>query len=556
MKTDILKLSFMALAVTAFIVGCTQDGDLVNTTDTSNKVLKITTTVKDFTPDANTRVADEVDPENGNNYITKFEEGDKMGVYAFTNDGTVMSKNLPMTYTAEGKWASDVPLYFYKNATYIAYSPYNANISNVEFTSENAISAITDYFVTTVFTDASRTYAECDLMTASATTDDNLPEVDASAITFNFAHAMSMVEFVIPVKKYKSPTTGYEYSGPVFEVKLQKQEGTGAKVDVTALALGKGVYRSLLAPVPASVADKDMTFHGEMMVGNGTQPVYFSTQTAFKPEAGKYKKVTVSYTNSPDPAVEERDLKVGDYYYSDGGIVPGDASIIPSKNCIGIIYQVAKGENEIIVGDKQRQAYAISVHEVGGSADWGRTDSNIIPRFIDDATADETNDFTAMISEIDGYVIKNALEEAGLLPQFAACNSAATYNAVLPDGTTGWYLPTLAQLAIAFNNLVGTTLNTDSYSNVMVNTSPEQYTALLELFRKVGGNIGNGGDTYCLWTCTDRASIDAANVYGSAWVLIFNSKTTGSNNRKVLAGTLRKFSQNSREMKIRPVFAF
>lgn len=547
MKTDILKLSFMALAVTAFMVGCTQDGDLVNTTDTNNKVLKITTTVKDFTPDANTRVVDEVDPENGNNYVTKFQEGDEMGVYAFMEDGTVMCKNLPMTYTKDGKWASDAPLYFYKNATYIAYSPYNANISNVELTSENAISAITDYFVTTVFTDASKTYAECDLMTASVTTDNNLPEADASAITFNFAHAMSMVEFVIPIKKYKSPTTGYEYSGPVFEVKLQKQEGTGAKVDVTALALGKGVYRSLLAPVAANAIDKDMIFHGEMMVGDGTQPVYFSTKTAFKPEAGKYKKVTVAYTNSPDATVEDRDLKVGDYYYADGGIVPGDAATIPSKNCIGIVYSTDMTGSDT----GKKNAYVIALGDTekvnGDKVFWWQGDNtvtDIIPRFD---TAVEGS-FDTMMADMNGYTVKSKLLEVGKLNSFEACAAAAGVGAkavVTPVGTSGWYLPTIAQLATAFCNLAkvqpGITVGQ------LINTSAEQYTALLELFKKVGyTDLPESGDTYCLWTCTDLDD-------NSAWTLKFNLRNSTKN---IEVAALKKKNQGSRIMHIRAILAF
>lgn len=551
MKTNIFKLSLMALVATACMVGCTQDEDIANVAD-SNKALKVTATVQGFTPDAATRVTDEA---NEDDYVTKFEEGDKIGVYVFMEDGTMMCKNLPMTYTADGTWTSETPLYFYKEATYIAYSPYNTNVSGLTLTSENAISGITDYFVNTVLSDPSKTYKDCDLMTASATVTDELPASGASAITFNFAHAMSMVEFVIPVKNYVT-TTGYEYSGPIFGVKLQKKEGEGSKVDVTALALGKGVYRSLLAPVAEDVEDKDLTFHGELMVGDGTQPVYFSTSTPFKPEAGRFKKVTVTYNNAPNPTVENRDLAVGDYYYADGGIVPSDASTIPTNNLVGIICQVATVESPIIVGDKERRARVISVHEVGNSANWGDADNVIIPRFREDAEADDTNNFAAMISNTDGYSIKVRLEEAGVLSKFAACNSAATYIQALPEGTTGWYLPTLAELAIAFNNLAGTTLNTSSYSDVMVNTTIEQYEDLLNKFKNVGGNIGNGGDTYCLWTCTDRENVGASNQYGAAWALIFNSKTSGTNNRKVLAGTLRKYNQASREMKIRPVFAF
>ncbi|EBW1424610.1 hypothetical protein CB641_26315, partial [Salmonella enterica subsp. enterica serovar Typhimurium] len=35
-----------------------------------------------------------------------------------------------------------------------------------------------------------------------------------------------------------------------------------------------------------------------------------------------------------------RDLTVGDFYYSDGGIVPGDTQNPPSEDCIGVVYWV------------------------------------------------------------------------------------------------------------------------------------------------------------------------------------------------------------------------
>lgn len=536
MKTDIFKLSFMALAVTAFMVSCTQDGDLVNTADTNNKVLKVATTVKDFRPDANTRVADEADPENGNNYITKFEEGDKMGVYAFTDDGTVMCKNLPMTYTVDGKWASDSPLYFYKNATYIAYSPYNANISNVELTNENAISAITNYFVTTVFTDASKNYSECDLMTASAVTDNNLPEADASAITFNFAHAMSMVEFIIPVKNYKSLTTGYEYSGPVFDVKLQKQEGAGAKVDVTALALGKGVYRSLLAPVAADVADKDMTFHGEMMVGDGTQPVYFSTQTAFKPEAGKYKKVTVSYTNSPDPAVGERDLKVGDYYYSDGGIVPVETNVadVPKKNLVGLVFSLTTSAEDQARGWKQ--GYVVAIKTV--LAKWG---AGAATEYLNKDDADAK---TAFIANMNGYDMTVEMRKVqGNSDNI--CTALSSFEPKLTIGTiSGWYCPSPGQLVAVLENLGGY-IPSDSEDYLTHNNS--RSSAVTALNTRMQSIVGDSSSDFGEFTWS--AAESSAN---NAWSL--QCKTWGGSGAWVGISDSRQ--KNAKQLPLRPVLAF
>ena len=81
----------------------------------------------------------------------------------------------------------------------------------------------------------------------------------------------------------------------------------------------------------------------------------------------------------------------------------------------------------------------------------------------------------------------------------------------------------------------------------IMNTSTEQYTTLIELFRKVGyTDLPDGGDTYCLWTCTDFDD-------NGAWVLKFNLRNATKN---IEAAILKKKSQASRIMHIRPIFAF
>lgn len=545
MKTNIFKLSCLAL-VTVWATACSQD-EVINAPaeEQQNPVASVITTMQGFLPDAETRVTDTAD---GDNYKTTFEDGDKIGVSVTLADGTVVCKNMCMTYDGTN-WNGESTLYYYKNAKYVAYSPYNQNVTDA-----TKVEELTTYFSENVL--PTGTYEESDLMTATFKTKEDIP--DDTALKFEFEHAMSMVEFVIPVTKYVT-TGGYHYCSPIFRIDLKKKTTTAAEeTTIKPLALGNGVFRSLLAPVAESVTDQNLTFTGDLLVGNDAQPVYFTTQTPFQPLAGHYKKVTVSYTGAPDATETPRDIEVGDYFYSDGGIVAHDAEKIPAQNCVGIVYQVATADAPIKVGGVNRQAYVISAHEVGNSADWGNADNAIIPRFMEnEALADETNNFAAMVKNTDGYSVKTQLETAGVLNQFAACYAAANYDAALPSGTTGWYLPTLAQLAIAFNNLAGKTWDTTNYSNVIVNTTVEEYNAVLEKFTKVGGNIGNGGDTYYLWSCTDRESITAENQYGGgAWGLCFNSRTSGTNNRKILAGALRKVRQNSRTMMIRPVLAF
>lgn len=532
MKTNIFKLSLMALVATACMVGCTQDEDIANVAD-SNKALKVTATVQGFTPDAATRVTDEA---NEDDYVTKFEEGDKIGVYVFMEDGTMMCKNLPMTYTADGTWTSETPLYFYKEATYIAYSPYNTNVSGLTLTSENAISGITDYFVNTVLSDPSKTYKDCDLMTASATATDELPASGASAITFDFAHAMSMVEFVIPVKNYVT-TTGYEYSGPIFGVKLQKKEGEESKVGVTALALGKGVYRSLLAPVAANVENKDLTFHGELMVGDGTQPVYFSTSTPFKPEAGRFKKVTVTYNNAPSSTVVNRDLAVGDYYYADGGIVPGDTEVasVPKKNLVGLIFSLSTSAEDKAHGWKQ--GYAVAIKTV--LAKWG---DKVSDEYLD--TNDEDAK-AAFIANMNGYDMTAKIKEKQGNGD-NICTALNNFELRLTNATvSGWYCPSPGQLIAILENLGGyEPQDSEDYFEHNLSRADAVNTLNAKMQAIVGNNTSDFGEF--TWSA---AEVSATNI----WSL--QCKTWGADKDKWI-GISSSRPRNAKQLPLRPVLAF
>lgn len=433
MKTNIFKLSFIALAATVMI-SCSQDEEMNN--ENQDKILAVNTTVQNFVSDASTRVIDE---ETQNGYETKFETDDQIGVYVITGDGTMMCKNMPMTYNADKEWESASPLYFYKNATYLAYSPYNAALSGESIESADDIKT---YFINTIFP-ASSSYKGCDLMTATVTTGDQLPSGNTSAITFNFAHAMSMVELVVPVAKYITDA-GFEYAQPTFKVELNKKEGTaGSEVEIkNLLALGGGVYRALLPAVASGVTDKDLIFSGELLVGNGTRPVYFETQTAFTPLSGTYKKVNVTYTGAPS-GVKTRNLEVGDYYYADGSIVPHDnVDGIPLANRIGIIYKVGDGTTAI-VGDKTN-ACVIAFNDLKGFR-WN----------------DVVAESQALVTEVGPITtFADALVAgSGYLDYDTDCGTITTKLTefkglyTTPETSTGWYIPSISELITMVNAL-------------------------------------------------------------------------------------------------------
>lgn len=353
MKTNLWKLSCMALAMAAIVTGCNQNNELGTPAPSSEEdVLNVVATANDFvSSDATSRVSEA-------DYTTTFEEGDAIGVFV-VRDGEALISNMKMTLGADGTtWAgeSGAKLYYYKDADYIAYSPYTDGLSA---TSETEI---VDYFTAklegTTGQSTLADYQAADLMTASVAA----AEVTRGQnINFKFAHKMSMIEIKVPIRAYTT-TGGYEYSAPLgLKVKIGDKEGfslctfgketTGdAGSEVT-----KGIYRCIVAP-----SETALNVEGEFQ--DGSVPVYFpatgGAALSVIPEAGSYKGFDVNYTYEPYNA--ERDLEIGDYYYADGSIWPNDLENAPKTGCIGIIFSTTVAEQSLI-DLKYNHGYVVSI---------------------------------------------------------------------------------------------------------------------------------------------------------------------------------------------------
>ena len=490
MKTNYLTLSVMALA--AAFTACSQDNEIPETNVSDNaQALTIQATESGFeAADAESRATD-----NGN--ATEFENGDQMGLFVVRDNGSVVKSNEPITYNSTTKtWSTADPVYYYTDADYIAYFPYDADLSVSETTTtditDGIISAFNTYFEANKEDQSNlETYRNADLMLATITAG-ALAEQTTENKTLNFAlkHNYSMIELNIPSHKY-SYTYGEgtkEFSVPMsnFVVKLGEEP-------VTPCHIGNGVYRMLVEP-------GDINLEGSFEDPKDQRPVNFSNSNATTKSLakGSYVKYNISYEGAPSGEAETRSV-IGDYYCQDGSIYPSGWVAVPD-NVIGIIYSTVDGDE---FKDEGYQYYVLSIKErkqigfyvnkeIGSMTDDEKTaavkDIADIAHF-DAPTADTYSTF-AGLTDMSGYAATTALR--ALTPAYSIITDLEnnwvnndTYAAPA-TGTTGWFIPSIGQL-VKLHDILGesgapawTWTNSLMSSNTTGAQAQQKFVSLLE----------------------------------------------------------------------------
>ncbi|MEL5892717.1 fimbrillin family protein [Bacteroides sp. GD17] len=367
MKKNVFPLSLSLLLCIAVLCGCTEGDEPIAATDGST--LTIHATADGFTAadGADTRAS-----ENG--YITKFTIGDEIGVFAVDKDGAVIAdcKNVKCTRNADGFWTADasVPVYYYTGAKYFAYYPYKSELSAKNITN---VSGIVDYFNKNIVTDQGTydKYTACDLMTTL-----HVPPivfVGKKTLSFTLTHQMSLIEISLPVQKYKTSDAAdaYEYAEPAINATFSMTKEGGATSPITPYNMGNGIYRYI---VPGNTT---CTIEGEFHLNS--KVINYKKEISSL-ASGSYERVNVTYSDgSATPAV--RPLAVGDFYYSDGGIIPGTTDNPPVEGCIGVIYCV---DNSFITNNSTKKtdggythALVVALKDASTSSTWDNAGSAV-----------------------------------------------------------------------------------------------------------------------------------------------------------------------------------
>lgn len=448
MKGYFMKSSIALMVLSAVLASCTQE-EIVQNDVPTRQVLNISVNTQDFVSEDGSRATTGTDE----NRTTAFVKGDEMGMYVISNDGTVICNNEKFVYDGKA-WNAENELYYWKNANYIAYYPYNADLTAQNITTVDAIKtkfAESDDFYTQNTAEA---YEKADLMLAEVNSPAN------GTIQFDLAHQFSMVEINVPVRRYKTTEAqgNFEYTAPV-----SLNWDTPLTIDgktVTPYSTGKGSFRFI---VP-SATDLELTLNGHLVYDEGI-PVNFGSSTESQSvnlASGTCKVYNVTYDKVSSDVVT-RDLEVGDFYYTDGSIYPYgnqqgeyDLDKPVKKGCIGVIFEVGNGAST--TSWTHGSVLALTTCNEAWSADNKTLESNVVTGISEVLTLNNgfqiSHELSSILRETD---IPNQALNFG--------TTEATKQYAAPSViSSGWYLPSIGQLVTVVKNLGGYEFTEDNYS--------------------------------------------------------------------------------------------
>lgn len=533
MKTNILYFPLLVLLTAVSLCGCSNDDEPV-VTATDGTTLTVIARADGFastdgtaqTGTPHTDTPQTRASESG--YTTTFVKDDQIGVFA-VKDGSVITgcQNMPLTYNGTS-WSGSTPVYKYADATYFAYYPYTDGMNN-----KTSVDEIVTAFNATVTTATDQStyakYTACDLMTT------DVVSPTGSSLSFSFTHRMSLIEISLPAQKYKTTDNAdaYEYSAPVLNPTFSLTlSGSGGATTIKPCPMGNGAFRYI---VPAGTSGT--TVSGAFNIADGKTIEY--SKSSLSLSAGNYKRLNVTYSGAPSTTPTVRALAVGDFFYSDGGIVPKDANNPPSEGCIGIIYSTDANR----IGTAAKNALAtkgittphglvMALTNASGGCRWGKygKDENSSGNDGEPFKAN-TDQLKKQYENVNGYAETHwIINEYGKNGNTALQNTyTAFYHAnrygttdsgtaqyAAPANTTGWFIPSMGQWWDILSNLGGIDLSSyKGSSDVSKGIDGAATTAVTNMntyLQKINGATTFSTDTY-FWSSSEIDGNYACNVY-------------------------------------------
>lgn len=554
MKTNVFFKSAFVVSSLMMMVGCSQE----NVTEQVEN--NLCTMMVNVTESGFSTMNDDSRVVTSDDYKTSFEDNDQIGLFIVENETGKLLKNMALTKSGSN-WEGTV--YYYDNADYIAYYPYDAELKEVA-----SVADIEKYFSDNKYTDDQSTeenYRNCDLMTAVVEAE-SLTET--SPLNLNFTHSNALVEFNIPYYSYSTEAdgAGYRYSVPV---DLTLKLGESSTFKPYQVAVGK--YR-VIVPVGESLA-----FSGKFTDAKLDKPVYVNAEIkdGLAKNAGMVYNVT--YTDSPTVGtIEERALEPGDYYYADGNIVPNDFTAVPKENCIGVVFATtAKGETALDGTTTCNNGYVMALVDATGNTDkvnswtyyWGQNNTSIMGLYAT-GTTDNTS-LTAVITDDSksGFYNTDLIVKSGNYADGNAYIQHAvttfgkegyfTSNYKAPEFTSGWFIPSAAQLATLIKNLGADENGMFSYNGSDYNVTDYNGTQKIwfdDVVERLNTKLKVVGGSFEKNKGFMTVSV-ASNYNGSSSVPLFLNHSSSNSKAEFIAVNLEENNNNNKK-NVRLILAF
>lgn len=572
MKNYFMKSSVALMTLSAALASCTQD-EIVQNNVPTRQALNISVNTQDFVSEDGSRATTGTDAGR----TTAFAEGDEMGMYVISSDGTVICNNEKFVYDG-GAWKAANQLYYWKNADYIVYYPYDESLTvesildvdntasfeetdpSEEITIVDALKAKfagTENFYTQNTAEA---YEKADLMLAEVNSPKN------GKITFNLAHQFSMVEINVPVRRYVTTDAQgkFEYTAPAsltWDTPLKIGENV-----VDPYSTGKGSFRFI---VPSDM-ELNLALDGHLVYDEGVSVNFGSSEQlqSINLTSGTCKVYNVTY-DGVENTVVTRDLEVGDYYYADGSIYPygnqseNDLTKPVKEGCIGVIFEVGVGAG--ISDTEWNHGSVLALNNA--HSDWSKWGIAGGPK--DGNSAGDADLYTFLSRKKDGYTLTGTFitEVGGLDCAFNKIKVFGTTSAsedlqkyTVPEGSSGWYMPSAGQLMAVWKGLGGYEVTDANYMNNMADDHANKLASvqkIQEAIEKVGGTfVGNSGtdsdkNVQRWWSTTEW---DDKNAWTMEWNLseTANGWSTGFSSRNKVNG----WNDRSTQAYARPILSF
>lgn len=376
---------------------------------------------------------------------TTFEDGDKIGLFVVNNENEVLYANVPYTKNKE-KWTAEQKVrtkgYPVRVFAYYPYVEDDKIIGKINKKAQDASGFFQTYIEGLDISNQStpKLYRQADVMACMVEIKDKEAARDALTLTMN--HQMGLVVVKLPTEVTFSSVDYYLKGGESYEWTAQNVT-LPANLSEESLTVTGGIqplkeetgYRYL-----CKSGENNISFSGDFKTYGATKRYSVSSATV---SSGSSKTYNVSVTSFAAPGKAEYTPQVGDFYMSNGAILPS-VSESNKNNCIGIVYWVPTATDPL----ESHQATWLEEHStcihglvVGLEvklSQWGTYGATTNITDSEDGIFRGYSNTKSLVNKHSGYPIVSA---------YNSLNSGVT----LPTGkTSGWYVPSVGELKKLF----------------------------------------------------------------------------------------------------------